>query len=40
MMLAGLPVPAEAVQELAYVVRVAGGDELADRLKRALADEV
>ena len=40
MMLAGVPVPAEALQELAYVVRVAGADELADRLKRALADEV
>ena len=30
MMLAGLPVPAEAVEELAALVRVAGAVELAD----------
>ena len=40
MMLAGLPVPIEAVQELAYIVRIAGADELADRLKLALEHEV
>ena len=40
MMLAGLPVPTEAVQELAYLVRVAGADELADRLKVALEGNV
>ena len=40
MMLAGLPVPTDAVQELAYIVRVAGADELADRLKLALEQEV
>lgn len=40
MMLAGLPVPAEAVQELAYHVRVAGADELANRLKLALEHDV
>ena len=33
MMLAGLPVPNDAVLELAYLVRVAGADELADRLE-------
>ena len=40
MMLAGLPVPPDAVQELADLVRVVGADELADRLERALGDEV
>ncbi len=52
MMLAGLPVPNDAVQELAVAVREAAelwrdlgqsgvvADELADRLERALADEV
>ena len=38
MMLAGLPVPNDAVHELADLVRDLGGDELADRLKRALAE--
>ena len=37
MMLAGLPVPADAV---AALVRDAGADDLADRLERALADDV
>ena len=32
MMLAGLPVPADAVEELAALVRVAGAADLADRL--------
>ena len=40
MMLAGLPVPAEAVEELAALVRLAGAVELADRLERALDNEV
>jgi hypothetical protein len=40
MMLAGLPVPAEAVDELVDLVRAAGGDDLADRLERGVADEV
>jgi hypothetical protein len=40
MMLAGLPVPAEAVDELAGLVREAGADDLADRLERALETEV
>ena len=35
MMLSGLPVPGEAVAELADLVRDAGADELADRLERA-----
>jgi hypothetical protein len=39
-MLASLPVPADAVDELADLVRDAGADDLADRLERALADEV
>ena len=39
-MLAGRPVPNDAVHELADVVRATGADELADRLNRALADEV
>jgi hypothetical protein len=39
-MLAGLPVPADAVAELAGLVRSAGADKLADRLDRAVADEV
>ena len=38
--LAGLPVPAEAVAELASMVRAEGADDLADRLDRALADGV
>lgn len=40
MMLAGLPVPADAVDGLAELVRTAGADDVADRLERALADEV
>jgi hypothetical protein len=40
MMLAGLPVAADAVAELATLVRDVGADELADRLDRALSDEV
>ena len=40
MMLAGLPIPNDAVAELAAIVRDAGADDLADRLERALADEV
>jgi hypothetical protein len=40
MMLAGLPVPVDAVEELAGLVRAAGADDLADRLDRAVADEV
>jgi len=33
-MLAGIPVPAEAVEELAELVREAGAGDLADRLER------
>jgi hypothetical protein len=40
MMLAGLPVPDYAVEELADLVRAAGADDLADRLERGVADEV
>jgi hypothetical protein len=39
-MLAGVPVQADAVAELADTVRATGADELADRLERALADDV
>jgi hypothetical protein len=39
-MLAGVPVTADSVTELASIVRVDGADELADRLERAIADEV
>lgn len=39
-MLAGLPIPATATAELASMVRATGADELADRLERALDDEV
>ena len=35
MMLVGLPVPDQAVEGLAELVRAAGADELADRLERA-----
>lgn len=35
MMLAGLPVPAEAVDELAALVRDLGASDLADRLQFA-----
>ena len=40
MMLAGVPVSADATAELTEIVRTAGEDELADRLERALDDEV
>ena len=40
MILAGLPVPDTATAELAGIVRAAGADELADRLDKALADDV
>jgi hypothetical protein len=40
MMLAGVPVQAVAVAELTDTVRKTGADDLADRLERALADEV
>jgi hypothetical protein len=40
MMLAGVSVSSDAVAELARIVRAAGADEFADRLGRALADEV
>ena len=39
-MLAGLPAAADAVEELAALVRGAGADDLADRLERALDDDV
>lgn len=38
MMLAGLPVPHDAVDELAVLVRAACAEDLADPLERALAD--
>ena len=40
MMLASLPVPDQAVEDLAALVRSTGADDLADRLERAVADEV
>jgi hypothetical protein len=40
MMLAGVPVAADSVAELARIVRANGGDQLADRLERALRNEV
>jgi hypothetical protein len=40
MMLAGVPVTADSVEELARIVRSVGAAELADRLERALRDEV
>ena len=40
MMLAGPPVPSDAVRELARIVWDAGSIELADWRERALADEV
>jgi hypothetical protein len=39
-MLAGVPVHAEAVADLVGAVRAIGADELADRLERALDDDV
>ena len=39
-MLSGVPVSAAATAELAGIVSARGADELADRLERALADEV
>jgi hypothetical protein len=38
--LVGLPVPADAIPELARLVRDLGADDLADRLERALVDDV
>lgn len=40
MMLAGLPVPAGVFEQLAFLVRLAGPDELADRLELALDNQV
>ena len=40
MMLAGLPVPDDAVDEAGDLVRDAGADDLADRLEHALETEV
>ena len=40
MMLAGVPVAAPAAADLAEIVRAAGADGLANRLHRALADDV
>lgn len=40
MMLAGLPVPPDGVEELAGLVRDVCADDLADRLEHALSDEV
>ena len=40
MMLAGVPVAADAAAELARIVRAAGADGLADRLERALDHKV
>lgn len=39
-MLAGLPVVAEAVEDLAGLVRAYGDEVLANRLERAVADDV
>ena len=39
-MLAGLPVPIDAVEELVGLTRDAGAEVLANRLQRALADKV
>ncbi len=39
-MLAGLPVPDDAVEGLAKLVRVVGANDLADRLDRAVIDGV
>ena len=39
-MLAGLPVPADAVHELARLIRATGGDDLADQFERAVDDQV
>ena len=39
-MLAGVSVPADATAELARTIRATGADVLADRLERALGDEV
>ena len=39
-MLARVSVSADSVAELASIVRATGGDKLADRLERALRDEV
>ena len=39
-MLAGVPVSADSVAELASIVRASGADELADRVDQALDDQV
>lgn len=39
-MLAGLPVPDDAIEDLAALARDGGEGELADRLEQALANEV
>ena len=39
-MLAGVPVADSAAAELAWIVRAAGADVLADRLERAVTDGV
>lgn len=39
-MLAGLPVPDDAIEDLAALARDGGEGELADRLEQALVDEV
>jgi hypothetical protein len=40
MMLAGVPVLADAVANLVETIRATGADELADRLEQALEDDV
>ena len=40
MMLTGLPVSADAVDDLARFIRATGADDLADRLDRAFDDQV
>jgi hypothetical protein len=40
MMLAGLAVPADGVEQLAALVRIGGAAELADRLERTLDNQV
>jgi hypothetical protein len=40
MMLAGVPVHADAVEDLADTVRTIGADELADRLERGRDEDV
>jgi len=38
-MLAGLPVPPDAVDELAGLIRAVGADALAERLEQVLTDD-